>query len=194
MIKYKIPMLKRWQTLNVFGGFGGDQGSKHKTFGIGAKLTQIAFLVLLSTTVVVCWVSAMELDKVHRGRESEKNMQPVGKKTRNSNSDNKTLVVIGASYTRGWNISEIAGLKVVNKGVNGNQSSEMLARFQADVIAVKPRAVIIWGFINDIFGSKRDEVNDTLEKVKEHYKKICNSDTGEGWNGAERGRETPGAG
>ena len=82
------------------------------------------------------------------------------------------IVLIGASYTRGWNIEEIAGMKVINKGVDGNQSFEMLARFQNDVIANKPKAVLIWGFINDIHRSKRDEIQSTIVRAKESIKEM----------------------
>ena len=40
---------------------------------------------------------------------------------------------------------------MINRGVNGEQSFEMLKRFDSDVVATKPRAVILWGFINDVF-------------------------------------------
>ena len=82
------------------------------------------------------------------------------------------IVLIGASYTRGWNIPEIAGMKVINKGVDGNQSFEMLSRFQNDVIAYNPKAVLIWGFINDIHRSKREDIQSTIVKAQESIKEM----------------------
>jgi lysophospholipase L1-like esterase len=76
------------------------------------------------------------------------------------------IVLLGASYVRAWNIQEIAGLKVVNKGVNGNQSFEMLSRFPEDVLALKPQAVLIWGFINDIHRTKKEVIQAATEKAK----------------------------
>ncbi len=61
------------------------------------------------------------------------------------------IVVLGASYAQGWALDPIAGSTVVNAGVAGETSSEMVARFKDDVLARTPRAVVIWGFINDIF-------------------------------------------
>jgi lysophospholipase L1-like esterase len=58
------------------------------------------------------------------------------------------LVIIGASYAKGWTPGTLAGHRVVTKGVSGEQAHEMLARFETDVIALSPAAVIIWGFIN----------------------------------------------
>lgn len=72
------------------------------------------------------------------------------------------LVIIGASYAKGWNPAELAGLKVVNRGVGGEQTHEVLARFDRDVLVAAPRAVIIWGFINDIFRSTPEELEKKL--------------------------------
>ena len=91
---------------------------------------------------------------------------------RDSAPQKEQIVLIGASYTRGWNIQEIAGMKVVNKGVDGNQSFEMLARFQHDVIDNKPRAVLIWGFINDIHRSKREDIQSTILRAKDSIKEM----------------------
>jgi len=82
------------------------------------------------------------------------------------------IVLIGASYTRGWNIQEIAGMKVINKGVDGNQSFEMLSRFQEDVIANRPKAALIWGFINDIHRSKRGDIQSTIVRAKDSIKEM----------------------
>lgn len=80
----------------------------------------------------------------------------------------KTLVLIGASYAGGWPSEKpIAGYRMINKGVSGQQSFEMLARFETNVLALKPDAVIIWGFINDIFRSDRGQIDQTLRQTRE---------------------------
>lgn len=81
--------------------------------------------------------------------------------------EHKTIVVIGASYAEGWKSQPIAGFRFINKGITGQQSFEMLARFQTDVIDAKPHAVIIWGFINDIFRSDRERIDQTLTRTQE---------------------------
>jgi lysophospholipase L1-like esterase len=78
----------------------------------------------------------------------------------------ETIVVLGASYARGWPVHEIAGRRVVNKGVGGEQSGEMLGRFDKDVIAPKPKSVILWGFINDIHRSPPGDVDATLARTR----------------------------
>lgn len=81
----------------------------------------------------------------------------------------KTIVIIGASYAESWNPEKtIAGYQVINKGVHGQQSFEILARFQNDVIALKPNAVIVWGFSNDVHRSDRGRITHTLRRTKEN--------------------------
>jgi uncharacterized SAM-binding protein YcdF (DUF218 family)/lysophospholipase L1-like esterase len=61
------------------------------------------------------------------------------------------IVILGASYAGGWKLPAVAGRAVINKGMQGQQSWELAERFDRDVLANNPRAVIVWGFINDIF-------------------------------------------
>lgn len=50
-----------------------------------------------------------------------------------------------------WLMKEHEDWKVLNRGVNGERTDQMLARFQRDVIAEGPRIVILLGGVNDIF-------------------------------------------
>ena len=76
------------------------------------------------------------------------------------------VVVLGASYAQGWVLSPIAGSTVVNAGVAGETTTEMAARFERDVLARAPRAVVIWGFINDVFRAPRAEAQATLATTR----------------------------
>lgn len=78
----------------------------------------------------------------------------------------KTIVIIGASYAKSWPVTTIDGLAVANKGAGGEQTHEMLARFDRDVISVRPRAVLIWGHINDVFRSEPEEVKAKLVRSR----------------------------
>lgn len=79
-----------------------------------------------------------------------------------------TMVIIGASYARDWDIEQAGRYRVINKGIDGNQTHEMLARFDTDVIKQRPSTVLIWGFINDIFRSSRDGVTEKLRRTQEN--------------------------
>ncbi len=84
----------------------------------------------------------------------------------------KPIVIIGASYAASWPIDTIAGRRVVNKGVDGNQSFEMADRFDLDVLAEKPAQVLLWGFINDIFRSDQDNLDDAKQRVVDGYEEM----------------------
>ncbi len=72
----------------------------------------------------------------------------------------KKIVCIGDSITYGfpygpqvsWTrlLAEATGYKVINRGINGNTTSNMLSRFTRDVLAHSPDYVIIMGGANDI--------------------------------------------
>jgi len=84
-----------------------------------------------------------------------------------SRPESRTIVVIGASYAGGWTPdAPIAGYRIVTKGVSGEESSQVLARFERDVLTRGPDAVIIWGFINDIFRTDRLRLGERLQKTR----------------------------
>jgi hypothetical protein len=60
------------------------------------------------------------------------------------NTDNapapSKLVILGASYARSWGTPPLPGYSVVNRGVDGEQTKDMRARFQRDVVSVRPLA------------------------------------------------------
>ncbi|WP_205234780.1 GDSL-type esterase/lipase family protein [Desulfopila inferna] len=88
---------------------------------------------------------------------------------RQSNID---IVLIGASYAEGLKLNEVAGMTMINKGVGGQQSFEMLDRFQDDVINLNPRKVVIWGFINDIFRADPGKMDDAIVRIQESYREM----------------------
>ena len=76
------------------------------------------------------------------------------------------MVLLGASYAGGWKTPQLGGVPLVNRGVAGQQSFELLARFDADVLPAQPRAVILWGFINDVFRAPRDKVDAAMARSR----------------------------
>lgn len=82
------------------------------------------------------------------------------------------IVVLGASYAGSWPLRSVGEAPVVNRGVNGEQSFEMLARFDRDVVAAAPRAVVLWGFINDIFRAAPDGMPRTTERIRDSYTRM----------------------
>lgn len=79
------------------------------------------------------------------------------------------VVLLGASYAANWTWQDLAGVPVVNAGIAGQQSFELLERFDRDVVAHRPRAVVIWGFINDIFRAGPGEADRVLARTRDSY-------------------------
>jgi acyl-CoA thioesterase-1 len=62
------------------------------------------------------------------------------------------VVFAGDSITEQWATleSDVAHLKAVNRGISGDSSAGLLSRFEADIIACQPRAVVILIGTNDL--------------------------------------------
>jgi lysophospholipase L1-like esterase len=84
----------------------------------------------------------------------------------------ETVVILGASYAAGWHPRATAEVRFINKGVAGEQSHEMLARFKDDVIQLQPRAVILWGYINDIHRSGSEGMEATKERARRSFERM----------------------
>ena len=63
---------------------------------------------------------------------------------------------MGDSITEFWSVINpeyFAGKPYVNRGISGQTTPQMLIRFRADVIALKPSVVVLLAGINDIAGN-----------------------------------------
>jgi lysophospholipase L1-like esterase len=82
----------------------------------------------------------------------------------------KQMVIIGASYAAEWENPTLPGYTVTNKGIGGQESSDLLARFQSDVIALKPDTVMIWGHYNDVVRAKPEHMAAAKKKAQDNYR------------------------
>jgi lysophospholipase L1-like esterase len=65
--------------------------------------------------------------------------------------DPERVVFFGDSQILGWELAtNFPGRPYVNRGIGGQTTAQMLVRFRADVIALKPRVVLILGGSNDV--------------------------------------------
>jgi hypothetical protein len=84
----------------------------------------------------------------------------------------RRVVFFGDSITEFWNLSDyFAGMPYINRGVGGQTTSQMLIRFRPDVIALRPRTVVILAGTNDINrnhnGAILNVVRDNLSSMVE---------------------------
>ena len=74
------------------------------------------------------------------------------------------VVFIGDSITDKWNLAAyFPGKPYVNRGIGGQVTPQMVVRFHADVVALKPEAVVILGGINDVQGVLQVEDEPQIE-------------------------------
>lgn len=80
----------------------------------------------------------------------------------------KRVVFMGNSITEGWvNIHPefFTGKFYLNRGISGQTTPQMLLRFRADVIKLKPKVVVILAGTNDIAGNTGPS---TLEMIEDN--------------------------
>ena len=71
----------------------------------------------------------------------------------NSDNDGNRIVLIGDSITEGWSLMDPDFFKnnnLINRGISGQTSPQMLIRFKQDAIHLKPKLIIINAGTNDI--------------------------------------------
>jgi lysophospholipase L1-like esterase len=86
----------------------------------------------------------------------------------------KTVVFMGDSITDGWGRKYgkfFPGKPYLNRGISGQTTPQMLIRFRPDVLAHKPKAVVILAGTNDISGNTGpmtlDEIEGNLQSMAE---------------------------
>ena len=102
------------------------------------------WLLIAGCVLVTSSLFAQEKDWAQFGRYAEAN------KTVKVPSK---VVFMGNSITDGWwpnDSTFFINNQYVDRGISGQTTSEMLVRFRADVINLKPKAVVILAGTNDI--------------------------------------------
>jgi lysophospholipase L1-like esterase len=89
------------------------------------------------------------------------------------------VVLIGDSITFHWEEADRpapAGLNVVNRGVVGQNTDQMLMRFEADVVALSPAAVVLAGGTNDArvyVGPPAEARNAVVARIARNYRAMA---------------------
>lgn len=74
------------------------------------------------------------------------------------------IVFTGDSITERWRLNEyFPGQDLINRGISGQTSTQILARFEQDVVALHPKAVVILAGTNDLaLGIPAAQIEDNL--------------------------------
>jgi lysophospholipase L1-like esterase len=90
------------------------------------------------------------------------------------------VVFFGDSITEGWALpAPPAGQprQYLNRGISGQTTAQMLLRFRADVLALKPRVVVLMAGTNDIAGNTGPT---TLDEIAGHLRSMVELARAEG--------------
>ena len=82
-------------------------------------------------------------------REANENLK-------NSSSAGDRIVLVGDSITEGWtefNPEFFQENNMINRGISGQTTPQMLIRFKQDAVHLNPKIIIINGGTNDIWGN-----------------------------------------
>ena len=104
----------------------------------------ILFLIVMGGKV-----QAQDWPNLNKYQNENANLKPIA-------PGQKRIVFMGDSITEFWSVTDseyFAGKPYVNRGISGLTTPQMLIRFRADVIALKPAVVVILAGINDIAGN-----------------------------------------
>ena len=81
-------------------------------------------------------------------------------------ADEARVVFLGDSITAGWSNAAPAffeGRPYIERGIGGQTTPQMLARFRADVVDLEPAAVVILAGTNDIAGNTGEATNKMIQ-------------------------------
>jgi len=130
-----------------------DSVPKPVTFPVMAKqqlaelrdnLSQIEFYFQRQVEQLQADLRSPDRDNLKRYRDANATLAP-------PNPKNPRIVFLGDSITDAWRLNEyFPGKDFVNRGISGQITGQMLGRFYADVVALRPDAVLILAGTNDL--------------------------------------------
>lgn len=124
----------------------------------GIKLAVAAFLL---STIISGFSQAQDWPNLERFKDENAELGL-------PKPDEKRIVFMGNSITEGWidkHPDFFSGKPYVNRGISGQTTPQMLLRFRADVINLKPAVVVILAGTNDIAGNTGPS---TLEMIMDN--------------------------
>ncbi|MBG6063321.1 lysophospholipase L1-like esterase [Flavobacterium sp. CG_9.1] len=113
------------------------------------KKIQFLYSILFLSIIMGGKAQAQDWPNLSKYQEENAQLQPVA-------PGEKRIVFMGDSITEFWSTIDseyFTGKPYLNRGISGQTTPQMLIRFRADVIDLKPSAVVILAGINDIAGN-----------------------------------------
>ena len=134
-----------------------------------------AGLLLISSAALSAQDNQSQQDwaQLQRYRQANAELRP-------AKPGERRVIFYGNSITEGWarHFSEMfPGKPYIGRGIGGQTTPQMLVRFRQDVIALKPRVVVILAGTNDIAGNTGSS---TLEMIEDNLASMAELATSNG--------------
>jgi lysophospholipase L1-like esterase len=113
------------------------------------KSIKLIYSILILSIFMGGKAQAQDWPNLYKYQNENANLAPTA-------AGQKRIVFMGDSITEFWSVINpeyFAGKPYVNRGISGQTTPQMLIRFRADVIALKPSLVVLLAGINDIAGN-----------------------------------------
>lgn len=113
------------------------------------KKIQFLYSILFLSIIMGGKAQAQDWPNLSKYQEENAQLKPIA-------PGEKRIVLMGDSITEFWSTTDseyFIGKPYLNRGISGQTTPQMLLRFRADVIDLKPSAVVILAGINDIAGN-----------------------------------------
>jgi lysophospholipase L1-like esterase len=113
------------------------------------KSIKLIYSILILSIFMGGKAQAQDWPNLNKYQNGNANLAPTA-------AGQKRIVFMGDSITEFWSVINpeyFAGKPYINRGISGQTTPQMLIRFRADVIALKPSLVVILAGINDIAGN-----------------------------------------
>jgi len=121
--------------------------------------SKLAFGILLVSMLTIQFSFAQDWANLNRFKADNANLAATAP------GENR-VVFMGNSITEGWiKIHPEFFARYINRGISGQTTPQMLVRFRADVIKLKPKVVLILAGTNDIAGNTGPS---TLEMIEDN--------------------------
>jgi lysophospholipase L1-like esterase len=130
---------------------------------LASVLSAVSFAQGSGTTAATTAPSSITADQLTRLERAENRLKDwpniaryhdANEKLAPPAKDEQRVVFMGDSITDGWKLNEyFPGKPFVNRGISGQTTPQMLIRFRPDVLALKPRVVVILAGTNDLAGN-----------------------------------------
>jgi len=119
----------------------------------------ICFVALFGALASAQTTLKEDWPKLARYREADAKLAPPA-------PNENRVVFMGDSITEGWSRDPdgfFPGKPYINRGISGQTTPQMLIRFRQDVVALKPKVVVILAGTNDIAGNTGPATPEAIE-------------------------------